>query len=128
MSYTTCDGVFMASTRINSTRIWDAIIKNPTEVVGRLGDMEHYRDILERDLSGSGHNCDSYCLYWMTDRTPHESLPLVRGGQRQYFRVVRGPVSMWYSQHSTSNPLGTEADAVILEHNKFGPVFESDSQ
>jgi len=38
------------------------------------------------------------------DRTPHESLPMPVGTRRQYFRLVAGPVSVWFSEHSTVNP------------------------
>ena len=46
----------------------------------------------------------------MTDRTPHESLPVpVSAGsnvRRQYFRLVLGPISAWFADYSTPNPLG----------------------
>ena len=46
-------------------------------------------------------------LYWITDTTPHEALPHY-GSQpvpRQFFRVVAGGLALWYSQHSTPNPM-----------------------
>ena len=54
-------------------------------------------------------------LYWITDRTPHESLPLKEGTHRQFFRIVTSDVSLWYKDHSTANPLGVEPDPTITK-------------
>ena len=58
-------------------------------------------------------------LYWITDRTPHESRPLPNGGHRKYFRLVTGDIGAWYQAHSTPNPNGIQPDAPIVTHNKF---------
>merc|ERR1712137_742416 len=58
-------------------------------------------------------------LFWMTDRTPHESMPVAEGTRRQYFRLVAGKVDAWFAAHSTPNPLGTQPDAKILNIDKF---------
>jgi len=61
-------------------------------------------------------------LYWMTDKTPHESLPLKEKTYRQFFRIVTSNVSFWYKDHSTANPLGVEPDpdvTKIVVGNKF---------
>lgn len=63
-------------------------------------------------------------LVWMTDRTPHESVPLQGDGtgaplRRQFFRLVAGPIDMWYAAHSTPNPLGTAPEARVVSHDKF---------
>ncbi|RHY17293.1 hypothetical protein DYB25_014180 [Aphanomyces astaci] len=58
-------------------------------------------------------------LIWMTDRTPHESLPLPVTTFRQYFRLVTSGVSHWYADHSTPNPLGIQPTAKIVFGNKF---------
>ena len=70
-------------------------------VVGRLGDLEHLRGAL-----GKGVTLDAGQLVWMTDRTPHESMPLKAGTYRQYFRLVTSEISVWYKEHNTPNPLG----------------------
>ncbi len=41
----------------------------------------------------------------MTDRTPHESLVLKEGTTRQFFRLVTGEVSAWFTAHNTANPI-----------------------
>lgn len=58
-------------------------------------------------------------LFWMTDHTPHQSMPVPEGTQRQYFRLVTGKVDAWFAAHSTPNPLGILPDAEILHHDKF---------
>jgi hypothetical protein len=58
-------------------------------------------------------------LFWMTDRTPHQSMPVREGTQRQFFRLVTGKVDAWFAAHSTPNPLGTLPDAEIIHHDKF---------
>jgi hypothetical protein len=50
----------------------------------------------------------------MTDRTPHESLPVPAGSRRQYFRLVVGTVTAWYADHSTPNPLGYLPDETVF--------------
>jgi len=58
-------------------------------------------------------------LFWMTDRTPHESLPLPNGGARQFFRLVTSNIDTWYAEHSTPNPLGVLPEAKVVTYNKF---------
>ena len=61
-------------------------------------------------------------MYWITDRTPHESLPMRNEQYRQFFRIVTSEVSFWYKYHSTPNPLGVVPDPAITKivaGNKF---------
>ncbi|KAG9398550.1 hypothetical protein AC1031_014332 [Aphanomyces cochlioides] len=116
-------GIYMASTVEDSCCIYNAIIDNPREVVGHLGDIEHLRDVLDKS------NCAKFCpvneLVWITDRTPHESLPLKATQYRQFFRLVTSQVSHWYADHSTPNPLGIQPTAEIIYGNKFSPHEDS---
>jgi len=68
----------------------------------------------EPELLNAGEVC------WITDRTPHESLPVSSTEPvfRQYFRLVVGPVSVWYTQHNTPNPTGTLPDAPVICHDR----------
>ncbi|CAK4744617.1 unnamed protein product, partial [Aphanomyces euteiches] len=59
---------------------------------------------------------------WITDRTPHESLPLKKTQYRQFFRLVTSQVSHWYADHSTPNPLGILPTTKIIYGNKFHPT------
>ena len=58
-------------------------------------------------------------LWWMTDRVPHQSVPLKEGVHRQYFRLVTGEIDVWYAAHSTPNPLGTQPAATVVTYDKF---------
>jgi len=58
-------------------------------------------------------------MYWMTDRTPHESLPSLEHHHRQFFRLVADEIGIWYAQHSTANPLGVRPNAPIELGSKF---------
>lgn len=62
---------------------------------------------------------DPNTLYWITDRTPHESLPAPETVHRQWFRLVAEEVGVWWSQHSTANPLGVQPNCRIEHGNKF---------
>jgi len=89
------------------------------EVIGKHGSIEHMRHLLPEELA---HTLEANRMYWMTDRTPHESLPLRRGAYRQFFRLVMSDVSLWYEDHSTPNPKGVKPDAritKIVRGNKF---------
>ena len=109
-------GIYVASSVSDSSRVWNCSI-DPM-AVGSHGDIEHLRFL----LPGTGKVLDPGQLYWITDRTPHESLPLKERTYRQFFRLVTANVSLWYRDHSTANPLGVEPDPGITRiviGNKF---------
>ena len=96
------DGIFMASSVADTTRLWNCRIRDERgDIVGPAGDIERLRPLLEGVASAT---LQANELAWMSDLTPHESLPMPRGGRRQYFRLVAGEVSAWYRDHSTPNP------------------------
>jgi len=107
-------GIYMASNISNSCAVWKVKIINPAEIVGPHGDIEHLREFL-----GSRKLMEKDEIWWITDTTPHESLPLTKKQYRQYFRVVTSQVSVWYSDHSTENELGIKPNAEIISGNKF---------
>ena len=102
-------GIFMASNVANSCRIWDCQIMDDN-CIGHLGDIEHLRSLLPESEVMKPN-----CLYWLTDRTPHESLPLKKRTYRQFFRLVTSEVSLWFEEHSTKNPLGVVPDPKITK-------------
>ncbi|CAK4693571.1 unnamed protein product [Aphanomyces euteiches] len=116
-------GIYMASTVEDSCCIYDAVIDNPQDVVGHLGDIEHLRDML--DKSYCAKLCPANELVWTTDRTPHESLPLKTTQYRQFFRLVTSQVSHWYVDHSMPNFLGILPTVEIVYGNKFSPHEDS---
>lgn len=58
-------------------------------------------------------------MYWITDRTPHESIPVKETTNRQFFRLVSEDIHAWYKKHSTPNPLGIEPKCPIVDVDKF---------
>jgi len=88
-------GIYMASTLDNTCRAWDTQIEEP----GEMGDCSEFEEFLDEPVYMEAEK-----LYWMTDATPHESLP--HKGFRRFFRLVTSNVSIWYAKHSTSNPKG----------------------
>ena len=97
----------MASTVPGSCRAWNCSVK--PEAVRHLGDIEYLRSFLPVEAEV----LKPEQLYWITDRTPHESLPLKERTYRQFFRIVTADVSFWYKDHSTPNPLGVKPDPKV---------------
>ena len=108
----------MASTVDNSCAVWNARV-SPT-AVGELGSLEHLRAYL-----GDGYRLPAHTMVWMTDGTPHESLPLEAAADaaapRQFFRLVTSRISGWYRAHSTANELGITPppEVPIINGDKF---------
>jgi hypothetical protein len=103
-------GIYMASNITNSCRAWNLSVTS-----SELGNCEHLRSQLEEIPSTV---FKKNILYWMTDRTPHESLP-IKFCYRQWFRYIPGGVSAWYHEHSTANPLHIQPDCEIIYGSKF---------
>ena len=110
-------GIYMCSNVDNSTAVWNQYINDRNgEIIGPHGDLEHVRHLLgpPSKLLKKGE------LVWMTDKTPHESVPLQCRCERQYFRLVCGEVSAWFSSHSTRNPnFKIPSNVRIVHENKF---------
>lgn len=109
-------GIYMASNVASSCRLWNEKISDPQMAAGKLGDMEHMRDLL-----GDGIDMKPGTIYWLTDATPHESLPAKEDCYRQFFRLVTSSLSAWYPDHCTANPLASPDPTVtkIVTGNKF---------
>ena len=122
-------GIYMASNVADSCAVWDCglsvvSVENEDggvsrEIIGHLGDIEHLRDSLPDDQRMVMKANE---IYWICDRTPHESLPMKESGYRQFFRLVTSDVNIWYEEHSTPNPNGVKPDetkVTIIKGNKF---------
>ncbi|EQC33043.1 hypothetical protein SDRG_09563 [Saprolegnia diclina VS20] len=110
-------GIFIASRVADACEVWNCTIRDKDEVVGPFGGIERLRGVL-RDCESV--KLDAYELLWLTDRTPHESLPLPTRTYRQFFRLVTSNVSLWFADHSTANSLGCVPIARVVHGNKFG--------
>jgi hypothetical protein len=116
------DGIYMASSVADSCKVWPVLITSPEEVTDSHGGMEPMRKYL-----GEGRSLKANELCWITDRTPHEALPIQAPADdptatmvyRQFFRLVAGKISVWHSKHNTPNPEGVLPDAPISDEDKF---------
>ena len=121
LSFTVDGGIVVVSTCDNSTAVWDAQVSKP----GLLGDCENLRKQLENTRNYHVLRRGEVC--YMTDMTPHESLPLTTRCYRQFMRIVLGHVDVWYSKHSTPNPLINLAeklpDLIITDQDKFNTCY-----
>ena len=62
----------MASTVEASCKVWKyQITQDCGDIIGTLGDLEKYREFLLDSETMKPNQ-----IYWLTDRTLHESLPL----------------------------------------------------
>ncbi|KAH9089754.1 hypothetical protein LEN26_019086 [Aphanomyces euteiches] len=111
-------GIFMASTVANSCGVWNVYVDDSHQIRGPFGDVEHLRSVLDEDTHGY-LELEANELIWMTDATPHESLPVRERTFRQFFRLVTNNLTHWYADHSTANPLGIRPDAMVIHGNKF---------
>lgn len=119
-------GIWLASNIAGTTAVYPLTIDDPIGVVDSHGGIEHMRDVIEKKYEKRLLGANELC--WITDRTPHESLPLPLAQYpsqhteqvyiRQFLRVVVGRVDVWYSKHSTPNPL-VEPDCPISDADKF---------
>merc|ERR1712032_1517604 len=111
-------GIYMAHNIAGSCSLWNVQIKDPEVAAGKLGDMEHMRDVL-----GEGEDMKPGEIYWLTDATPHESRPGTEDCNRQFFRLVAGSLSAWYPEHCTANALVELDPTTQIVH---GSKFEED--
>lgn len=119
-------GIFLASNVEDTTAVWGVKIEDSGDVVCSGGDLEHLRTILPE---GKMKKLAAGELVWITDETPHESLPVTSATKRQFFRLVAGSLSEWNAANNTSNPLGVTPCAVganktvIVQENKHDPKY-----
>jgi hypothetical protein len=94
--YLNKDGTFDQRERFDSGGVWGVLHRN------------HNNRTLKKNE-----------IVWLTDRTPHESLPVKKDCFRQFFRLVTSDVTLWYSKHSTPSPFGILPGAKVVDFDKF---------
>eukprot|EP01084_Bolivina_argentea_P114345 203592_1 len=123
--YDQMDGIYIASNVSNSCAVWNVIINerndenNIIKAMDEMGGLDHLKAILPNEQK---YMMDGGKLYWITDRTPHEALPMKRSQWRQFFRLVSHKLGVWYEAHSTKNPKGIKPNpkfTKIVKGNKF---------
>ena len=120
-------GIYMASNVPESCGVWNSKIEcnesgGRREIIGKHGDIGFLRPYIGKQTIMLPN-----VMYWITDRTPHESLPLKEETYRQYFRLVTHQVSVWFEDHSTKNPFGLLPDPDITKIIR-GSKFEDPGQ
>lgn len=107
-------GLFMINSVDASCRIWPMQIPQPEQG----GNCERFRWMLNQM---DHYDMKANELVWMTDSTPHESLPAKENGHRQFFRMVSSDVGIWFEKNSTANRLGVEppSNVRITRKDKF---------
>ena len=103
-------GIFIASSVRNSCRLYNCKIvrdsTNSSEIIGENGDCEHIKEFLPADKEVV---LEENKLYWITDGTPHKSLPSENGTSvhsswnSQFESLVSSPFHtkpMWSSTRS----------------------------
>lgn len=101
-------GLFLAKSLPDSCAIYDAFVRD-TDFGGAVPE--------EAVRNAPRHLMEANRIYWMHDRTPHESLSF--SGKRQFFRLVTNDVSVWFADHSTPSPFGIQPQARVIHGNKF---------
>lgn len=109
------DGIYIASNISDSCKVWPVLIDKPNEVSDKFGGIEKMREHL-----GAGYSLKANELCWITDATPHESLPMKTPVYRQFFRLVTGDISVWYNKHNTANPnCSLPPNVLVCDDDKF---------
>merc|ERR1712096_77091 len=95
----------------------------PGTVQGTFGNMDHLRPLLSTSAMMKPN-----MVYWLTDCTPHESVPLETRSYRQFFRLVSSKLSIWFECSSTKNPCGVvpPETTYVYKGNKFGKSLKLD--
>ena len=103
-------GIYMASND-GACEIYDC----ETDDVDSSGALTDENELNKVDK----YKCKSNHLYWISDRTPHESLKANSDYYRQFFRLVGPDIYGWFSEHSTASPFGVKPLASVIMGNKF---------
>lgn len=128
------DGIYMASSRGKSTAVWPCRVQRAQGLADVHGGLEHVRQRITRpeEVFGQPELMEANEMYWLTDHTPHESLPLfpeegeplwydaagIPHVYRQFFRLVTGKVDVWYARHNTPNPCHSP-NALVTDDDKL---------
>ena len=81
--------------------------------------MDHFREFLpsgdDQLTQAEVEFMKEDTLYWLTDRTPYEWIPLSHRTHQKVFQFVLSDVSVWFEEYSTPNPLGVVPDPTITK-------------
>lgn len=102
------EGIYIASSVTNTTRIWN---EEATDIA-EGGSLDHKAQVYDQK---EATDLKAGQLAWMTDKTPHASLPIPKPTHRQFFRLVTPNIGAWFQNKSTHNPTGVKPDCIIVD-------------
>lgn len=122
-------GIYLGSNIANTTAVWNCKIRDDHgDIIGPHGSIERLRHLLGPPTK----TLEAGEIVWLTDRTPHESLPILQSfsnslpPRRQFFRLVLGEVTAWFADHCTPNPTGFSVpSSVRVVHGNKYELFNS---
>ena len=105
-------GVYISTSVPDSTKVWNHQVNDESlEWELENGNIESLRD----RLPGEGELLKPGQVYWMSDRAPHESLPMTQTTMSQFFRITTSEVGFWFKDHYTTNPHGVLPDPNVTD-------------
>jgi len=108
------DGVFVATSCDESIISYNCRIKELKPKEG--GNVEHLRSVIPNSSQyKTQYPLRKNRLYWITDRTPCESLPAEKDGYAQFFKLVSADVEVWNAAECTANPNGVKPEPKITK-------------
>jgi hypothetical protein len=76
--------IYMASNISESLAVYPALVNEHEKVTDKHGGLDHLKDRIKI----KPHLCEANKICWITDRTPHEALPVKNNVHRQFFKLV----------------------------------------
>ena len=113
-------GIYMCSNVDGTTRVFDNLVEH--DIIGPGGNIEHLRGLL-----GPGTRIKGGDIVWITDRTPHESMPMPLTDADRKIIAARAPPESTTSVGGTAAAAGgCAAAASALAAVSFGSDDDDD--
>ena len=110
------EGGILIGSSVKNGYLWNCKVGQNVEdgidIIDKYGSCEHLKEFLPRD---ERVEMEANTLYWITDRTPQEWLPLKEKTYCQFFKVTSDNFTLWFADHSTPNPSGVLPDPSITK-------------
>ena len=133
------EGIFMANNVDNSCEVWNMKVKDSSKLIQspsqpldflapamdeviQAWESPFIYGVADHVVQGTRpyrQKLKANELWWITDETPHCSLPVEDDCQRSFFRLVVGPVGIRWTEDCTPNNLvDLPEDMIIVEGSK----------
>lgn len=91
-------GIYLASNVSNSFQFWNCAVHY--DRIGKSGDCTYLREFLPPEKKML---MEKNRVYWFTDRTPREELPIPEGEICQTVQIFASDISVWLRDYFTQN-------------------------